>query len=246
MRRLQEGASLTHRAPARDRRRVHRRPSRHLQGRPGPGGPGHCGPRRPTMPATYADRRLRAMPRSVASALSRPRPEHVPYRRFRALQTWPLRMGRRAQTGHSVRSRRTVLLLRVRECGGSRDSGLVVPPEDIGFPGGGDACAPGGCLVGSHDVVEGNGRDHVLVSAAAGPAVVAAGRVEHDHAGAFDEQDVGWPALRVDVGTCRVEQPEPAPDDVPVGEPGWCRCRRRYPGRCRSFASQQPARWIAE
>ena len=59
VRRLREGApsNPTHRAPARDRRRVHRRPSRHPQGRPGPGGPGHSGPRRRTMPATYADRR---------------------------------------------------------------------------------------------------------------------------------------------------------------------------------------------
>lgn len=59
VRRLREGgpSNPTHRAPARDRRRVHRRPSRHPQGRPGPGGPGHRGPRRRTMPATYADRR---------------------------------------------------------------------------------------------------------------------------------------------------------------------------------------------
>jgi hypothetical protein len=51
VRRLREGgpSSPTHRASARDRRRVHRRPSRHLQGRPGPGGPGHSGPRRRTM-----------------------------------------------------------------------------------------------------------------------------------------------------------------------------------------------------
>lgn len=86
MRRLREGgpSSPTHRASARDRRRARRRPSRHLQGRPGPGGPGHSGPRRRTMPATYADRRLRAMPRSVAPGLSRPRSEQAPYRRFRA------------------------------------------------------------------------------------------------------------------------------------------------------------------
>jgi hypothetical protein len=82
VRRLREGgpSSPTHRASARDRRRVHRRPSRHLQGRPGPGGPGHSRPRRRTMPATYADRRLRAMPRSVAPGLSRPRSEQAPCR----------------------------------------------------------------------------------------------------------------------------------------------------------------------
>jgi hypothetical protein len=46
VRRLREGgpSSPTHRAPARDRRRVHRRPSRHLQGRPGPGGRATAGP----------------------------------------------------------------------------------------------------------------------------------------------------------------------------------------------------------
>ena len=84
VRRLSEGgpSSPTHRASARDRRRVHRRPSRHLQGRPGPGGPGHSWPRRRTMPATHADRRPRAMPRSVAPGLSRPRSEQAPYRRF--------------------------------------------------------------------------------------------------------------------------------------------------------------------
>jgi hypothetical protein len=96
VRRLREGgpSSPTHRASARDRRRVHRRPSRHLQGRPGPGGPDHSGPRRRTMPATYADRRLRAMPRPVAPGLSRPRSEQAPYRRLCLYQQpcrWALR-----------------------------------------------------------------------------------------------------------------------------------------------------------
>jgi hypothetical protein len=78
VRRLREGwpSSPTHRASARDRRRVHRRPSRHLQGRPGPGGPGHSGPRRRTMPATYADRRppttgyaTARSPRAISTAI---------------------------------------------------------------------------------------------------------------------------------------------------------------------------------
>lgn len=103
VRRLREGgpSNPTHRAPARDRRRVHRRPSRHPQGRPGPGEPGHSGPRRRTMPATYADRRLQAMPRSVAPALSRPRPEHAPYRRI-------CRSRHHAQCGPVLRADRPV------------------------------------------------------------------------------------------------------------------------------------------
>jgi hypothetical protein len=91
VRRLREGgpSSPTHRASARDRGRVHRRPSRHLQGRPGPGGPGHGWPRRRTMSATHADRRLRATPRSVAPGLSRPRSEQAPYCRLCAPSYWP-------------------------------------------------------------------------------------------------------------------------------------------------------------
>ena len=100
-RRLREGgpSSPTHRASARDRRRVHSRPSRHLQGRPGPGGPGHSGPRRRTMPATYADRRLPAMPRPVAPRLSRPRSEQAPYRRIFALSGQTPALSRRTQIG---------------------------------------------------------------------------------------------------------------------------------------------------
>ena len=71
-----------------------------LQGRPGPGGPGHSGPRRRTMPATYADRRLRAMPRSVAPGLSRPRSEQAPYRRLGTCQADRFPVSRWAHNNH--------------------------------------------------------------------------------------------------------------------------------------------------